>query len=115
MSDIYKAPKSELEIDSSKKIKPNRTLVDLTFWIAHVGLILSVVLAPPAHSDDPVPSNSVYLMGLAMVSMFVYFFAIGVFAKRMGRSAVVWGLGSFLFSPLTVWITYIASFFIKQK
>lgn len=115
MEEIYKTPDSELGENNISQLKPSRKLVDITFWLAHTGLILSIMLAPPAYSEEPIPRNSIYLMAIAVVSMLIYYFAIGSFAKKMGRSAIVWGLGSFLFSPLTVWLTYISSFIIKPK
>lgn len=95
--------------------RPARTLVDLSFWTAHVGLILGMVLMPGKGVGGPLAVISLALFVLGLVSLFVYFFAIGSYAKRFGRSALVWGGLSFVFSPIGAWTSYAFSFSISPK
>ncbi|MCG8517307.1 hypothetical protein [Marinobacter sp. CA1] len=92
--------------------KPGRWLVDATFWLGHIALIVPVWLVDDFSNAPPwaLPAG---LVGL--ISLIVYFFAIGVFAHRMGRSAIVWGGLACLLSPLGVWGSYLASFFIEPR
>lgn len=95
--------------------KPNRKFLDITFWVGHLGLVIPFIAMPEDSSGGGMPGWSLVLFLVAILSLLAYFFAIGRFASNSGRSAIVWGGVSFIFSPLGIWISYIASFFIKPK
>jgi membrane protease YdiL (CAAX protease family) len=95
--------------------RPRRTLVDLSFWVAHVGVVLGLALLPAKVGEGPFSAIALALFVLGLVSLFVYFFAIGDYAKKFGRSAIVWGGLSFVFSPIGAWASYAFSFSIAPK
>jgi hypothetical protein len=94
---------------------PSRTLVDLSFWLAHAGLVFGILLVPGKDSSAALAPLSLVLFAVGAVALFVYFFAIGSFAARLGRSGVVWGGASFILSPIGAWITYGLSFGLAPK
>jgi hypothetical protein len=116
MSETYQPPKSAF---ASLATKPSRKLVDITFWMANLVWIifLILVLAPSQYSEDGKIKMIFLLAGL--ISLVIYFVAIGWYAQKRGRSALVWGGGAFIASLflflISTWISYIASFHINTK
>ncbi len=96
------------------KSRPNRKYVDITFWIAHV-LIISAFFANPITTESKEIQLAIALFSAGTIFGLGYYFAIVIYAKNFGKSPIVWGLGSMLFSPITIWVSYIASFFIRSK
>lgn len=94
---------------------PSRTFVHASFWLAHIGVILGGVLVPANGSSGILAPVSLALVGIGIASLFVYFFAIGKFAKSLGRSGLVWGGLAFVCSPVGVWISYALSFGLGPK
>lgn len=91
---------------------PTRLFVDMAFWGAHLSALAAIVVYPSLGKG---PSFMLLALGLTAVLLLIaYYFAIGIYASRTGRSAVVWGGLSFLLAPFGVWISYIASFFIGK-
>jgi hypothetical protein len=84
-----------------------RKLVDISFWGGHIGIVLGSLLIPgktPNAELGLVGGVALALILLGVLSIFIYFFAIGGLAKKMGRSSIVWGGLSFITSPFGVWI-----------
>lgn len=96
--------------------KPKRLFVDLTFWLGN-SYILYAIISSLLNPVDKAPLSAVetYFMYGSALFLLIYLFAIGSYAKRTGRSGIVWGGLSLLLSPVGIWISYIASFFIKPK
>lgn len=92
--------------------KPTKKLLHSTFWISHIAIAIPLIARNPEQEAAP-------WAGLALVvgllSLLTYFFAIGRWASNMGRSAIVWGGLSMLFSPIGVWISYVSSFFVSPE
>jgi len=99
---------------STTTIKPSRKFVDITFWCSHLSFAAAIILMPANPPKEP-QGIIVALFSVALVLLLLYFFAIGRFAKNMGRSSIVWAGLSFLFSPVGAWVSYIASFFIQPR
>jgi hypothetical protein len=105
------------EIHAPKQ--PSRLLVDITFWVANLGWAIFFVLwfAPPPYAGDSETQGAFCLVGL--ISLVMYFFALGRYVQKRGESGVMWGGGAFIasfpFLLIPAWVTYIASFFIKTK
>lgn len=95
--------------------EPSRKLVDIAFWVGHLGIIIYFVLFSQIPKGQN-PSGYIFLPFLiGLLSIIVYFVAIGVYAKKTGRSPIIWGLGSMLFSPISIWVSYFASFTLRTK
>ncbi|MEL7449928.1 MAG: hypothetical protein AAFN78_12015 [Pseudomonadota bacterium] len=93
------------------ELTPSKRNVHISFWGFHIAIALIFTIAT-AQSD------SMLTAGLALaITVFAiwYFVAIGRYASRLGRSGILWGGLSFLFSPLGIWVSYIASFFVGPK
>lgn len=66
--------------------------------------------------DDAEPSGVVVLMFLAgLVFGVAYFFALGVYVAKLGRSAILWGGLSFIFLPIGMWVSYLLCFSLDKK
>ncbi len=94
--------------------KPSKKAVHFVFWGAHISLLAGILLR-----DENVPRGEfqigfVFLI-LAIVAGISYFFVIGRYARKINRSALVWGGLSFLFSPIGIWVSYLASFIASPK
>jgi putative Mn2+ efflux pump MntP len=100
---------------AQQPIVPSKKFVHSTFWIAHIGLVVGLALIPPKGTDSPLGLLGLVLLILGVISLFGYFFAIANYARRMGRSAVIWGGLTFITSPIGVWISYFMSFGLEQK
>jgi len=97
---------------------PNRKFLDISFWLAHIAFILGIMIAGTGgeagkNTGNILLSMALGLLVVATISLFTYFFAIGDFAKKMGRNGLIWGGLTFIFSPIGVWVSYIASFNIN--
>ncbi len=79
-TEMYAAPKSELENNELNTKKANWIIVDLSFWLAHLGFIFGMIMmAPSSDNDSAMSVISLILLITGMLSMVVYFFAIGIF------------------------------------
>lgn len=87
--------------------KPSRLLLDVVFWVGHVSIALYLIYELGDSQSLEALSYARYPSYLCFA---LYPFVIGSFANRIGRNGFWWGLLSFLFSPLGVWITYISSY-----
>ena len=96
------------------QIKPNRKYIDITFWLAHI-LIICALFSAPIKEESNVVQLPLVLFMVGTIFGLGYYFAIAIYAKKFGKSPIIWGLGSMLFSPISIWVSYIASFFIKTK
>ncbi|MEL7313286.1 MAG: hypothetical protein AAFN07_17355 [Pseudomonadota bacterium] len=114
MNQPYAAPQAELERSDVVLEKPKRIAVDLTFWAAHLGIIVGLFL--PLGVDPVImPTVDFAAFSIGLIAGIGYFIAIGLYASGLGRSGILWGGLAFLFSPLGVWITYIMSFVSEPK
>jgi hypothetical protein len=96
-------------------VKPTRKLLDLTFWLGHICIIAALMITVKSHDPQEISTLTLSLSAVGSFTLIAYFFAMGQFAKRTGRSAIVWFGVPLIFSPLGIWVSYIASFFIKAK
>ncbi len=94
--------------------KPNRKYVDITFWLAHI-LIIGAFFAGPIDEQSKALQLPIALFSAGAIIGLGYYLAVATYAKKFGKSPIVWGLGSMLFSPISIWVSYIASFFIKAE
>jgi len=113
MNNPYESPKAKLE-DVYKP--PSKKFVHLSFWIGHISLLIYVF----GGTATTIESNEISWLPIALLflgigSLFWYFFAIGSYANKLGRNGITWGGLSFFFSPIGVWVSYIASFFVGPK
>ena len=99
---------TESEKDSTK---PTRKYVDFSFWVANVAIAVALGLL----SMESGGALLLFLLVVGLLAWLSYFFAIGQFAKRMGRSPAFWVILIFITSPLGVWVSYIASFLISPR
>lgn len=79
------------------------------FWCLHIGIVL--VLVSSSSDGD----RNLAFIWLSLISLLMYCITVGRFASRNGRSGILWGGLSLLLSPVGVWISYLATFFIKAK
>ena len=100
----------------SDEIMPSKLFVHLTFWGMHITLALMIASGAVVESESSsVGAIDIVIMFACIIFLFWYFFAIGRYASKLGRSGILWGGLSCLFSPLGVWVSYIASFFVGYK
>jgi hypothetical protein len=99
---------------SNESQKPSKVAVHILFWAAHI-LIAASILSIDSNGPSEDFQIGFALLPLGILVIFCYFFAIGRFAKKLNRSAIVWGGLSFVLSPFGIWISYIASFFVSPK
>ena len=107
MNNPYETPKSELE---SELEKPSKKLVHITFWLGHILIILYFYSA-----TNEISNLNITMFLAGALSIFIYFFAIGSYMSKLNRSGITWGGLSMIFSPIGVWVSYIASFFVGYK
>ncbi len=103
---------------SNTNSNASRRVVDISFWTAHAGIVLGLILVPSASDDAPLGVSGVLaacLLIVGILSTLFYFFALGSLAHRMGRSAIIWGGLAFLFSPVGMWVSYYASFGLAPR
>ena len=97
-------------------MKPSRKFLDLTFWLFHILIMFSAFLPDDLDHSNTIKYEILIWFYLTMMALFIsYFFAVGIYAKKFGKSALVWGGVSFLFSVLGCWVSYVCSFFFEQK
>ena len=96
--------------------RPSRKYVDITFWLAHISFFIAIIAILISPTQDAILMYiALILIFIGIVSAFGYFFAIGMYAKKMGKSPIIWGGGSMFCSPFSAWISYAASFKISPK
>ena len=109
----YESPKAELEIAFEA---PHKKILHLTFWIGHTSAFLIFYSGPGALiQSDVVNLIAIPLALLMLVCIIWYFIEISRYMNQLGRNGIAWGILTFIFSPLGIWISYLASFFIKPK
>ncbi len=121
----YEAPNANL---GNSSVQVSMRYVHLSFWVAHISLILFFIISAIINTsyvgmEQNAVSGWIYalifvvyaFLAIGLISFFFYFFILGRYMGKLGRSGIAWGGLAFLFSPIGVWATYIASFFVGPK
>ena len=94
--------------------RPTRAAVDFAFWGAHLLFLVAFISAQGTDAGEVSDVSAISLI-LGIILLFVYFFAIGRYASNRGRSALLWGGLSFIFSPVGVWVSYVLCLFWRSE
>lgn len=88
----------------------SRKLVDITFWGGHALFAVFFLMNHFFETSDRWLLPTLFMMAGATLMLLSYYFALGRYASKHGRSGIVWGGLAFLSSPFGIWISYFMSF-----
>jgi uncharacterized integral membrane protein len=106
----YEAPYANL---GNSYVKPSKKYVHLSFWIAHISLILffsisTIINRGYVEVEQYIASawfNTLTIivysfLAIGLIFFFFYFFALGRYMGKLGRSGIAWGGLAFILSPI---------------
>ncbi len=95
-------------------MKPSRKLVDISFWLSHAGIALGILLLALS-DDDQVGGGVILSIVAAAIAFLVYTVSVGLYVQKFDRLGILWSAIVFFLSPLAMWGTYIALFFMRDE
>lgn len=97
-----------------QKLPPTRKWLHTWFWLTHLFGLIGIGLSIHAPGDATATAG-VLLLAAAFIAMLLFVFAVGRYAAKLKRSAIVWGGITFITLPFSLWGAYLLAMLLGPE